>query len=183
MAVKRHFRFVLLLAMSVAALPAATLEQLSLDDVITKSTAIVRGTVSGATTSYLGPVLYTHYSIQVTERLKGSGREGTDVAVPGGTAGNVRQTFPGAPSLKAGDEYVLFLWTGSSGITQIIGLTQGLFTLSASSASADRVATRAAASELMLDHATGHPVKDQTVVMNWSDLRSRITTALNGGAK
>ena len=33
----------------------------------------------------------------------------------------------GAPTLAAGQDYVLFLWTSKSGLTQVIGLSQGLF--------------------------------------------------------
>ena len=48
----------------------------------------------------------------------------------GGVAGGIRQSVSGAPELKPGQEYVLFLWTSRSGLTQVIGLSQGLFQLS-----------------------------------------------------
>jgi hypothetical protein len=164
---------------SLAAL-GATLQQLSLDDMITKSTAIVRGQVTGTYAARNGPVIYTFYQIQVTEQYKGTKQGSITIGVPGGTADNLRQTFPGAPQFSVGDQFVFFLWTGKSGITQVIGLTQGLFKLSAVT-SADPVATRAASSELMLDRGTGRPVKDQTLVMNLSDLKSRIAGKLGPG--
>ncbi len=160
----------------------ATLERLSLDEMIGKSTAIVRGRVTGSTAAMRGTIIYTSYAIQVTERFKGLAQSFVTVAVPGGVANSRRQTFPGAPEFKAGDDFVFFLWTGKSGTTQIIGLTQGLFRLSAS-ATGDTVATRPASAELMLDRATGEPVKDQAVVMNLSDLRARIANVLGAGAR
>jgi hypothetical protein len=160
---------------------SATLERLSLDDMIAQSTAIVRGKVAGSYAAPRGPIIYTFYTLQVSEQLKGAPQTSWLVAVPGGTANHLRQTFPGAPEFKTGDEFVFFLWTGRSGITQIIGLTQGLFKLSPGAAG-DPVATRAASSEVMLDHGTGRPVRDQTLVMNLSDLRSQILSRLGQGA-
>jgi hypothetical protein len=162
-----------------ATLSAATLVQLSLDEMVVQSTAIIRGKVTGSYAAFSGNVIYTHYSVQVLERLKGSGSgSGTvDVAVPGGTANGLQQTFSGAPVLVAGDEYVLFLWAGKSGITQVIGLTQGMFSIP-SGAAADPVTTRAAGRELMLARGTGLAVKDQTLVLKLSELRSRIAAVL-----
>lgn len=172
----------LVLAFGWLPLTGATLEQLSLDDMIQKSTAIVRGTVAASHTAAQGPLIYTHYSIRVTEQFKGSSQGIVDVAVPGGTASNVRQTFPGTPQFRIGDDYVFFLWTGRSGLTQVIGLTQGLFALSPGSADAP-TATRAASREVMLERGTGREVKDQAIVMTLADLRARIAAALNGGSK
>ena len=158
----------------------ATLQQLSLDDMITRSTAIVRGKVTGSYAVPSGPIIYTFYEIQVAEQLKGAYKSNVTVAVPGGTANNLRQTFPGAPQFNSGDEFVFFLWTGKSGLTQVIGLTQGLFKLS-TDGSPDPLATRAASSELMFERGTGRRVKDQTLVMNLSDLKARIASTLGSG--
>jgi hypothetical protein len=172
----------LVLAFGLLPLAGATLEQLSLDDMIQKSTAIVRGSVALSRTEASGPVIYTHYIVRVTENFKGNSQGAVDVAVPGGTANNMRQTFPGSPQFKIGDDYVFFLWTGRSGLTQIIGLTQGLFALSPGSGDTPTV-TRAASQEVMLEKGTGRQVKDQTIVMTLADLRARIAAPLNGGGK
>ncbi|HYW43657.1 MAG TPA: hypothetical protein VE959_12420 [Bryobacteraceae bacterium] len=162
-------------------LQCATLERLSLNDMISQSTSVVRGTVTGSYAAFSGPVIYTHYTIQVSERLKGAaGAAGAgstvDVVVPGGTVANLRQSFAGTPTFLPGDEYVFFLWTSRAGLTQVMGLTQGLFSV-AEDGTADPLATRSASHELMLDQKTGRPVKDQTLTMRLSDLRSRIAGA------
>jgi len=172
----------LVLAFGWLPLFGATLEQLSLADMIQKSTAIVRGTVTLSRTAASGSIIYTHYIIRVTESFKGNSQGTVDVAVPGGTANNLRQTFPGTPQFKTGDDYVFFLWTGRSGLTQILGLTQGLFALSPGSGDTP-TATRAASQEVMLEKGTGREVKDQTIVMTLADLRARIVAALNGGSQ
>jgi hypothetical protein len=144
---------------------------------IAKSTAIVRGRVTGSWSAFSRPVIYTHYTIQVAERFKGTGGSSVEVVVPGGVANNLRQAFPGAPVLNSGEEYVLFLWTSRAGLTQVIGLTQGLFSLSTETP-ADPMATRSASQELMLDRESGRPVKDQTLTMRLSELRTRIANTL-----
>jgi hypothetical protein len=138
---------------------------------IRKSTLIVRGKVAEASVEAAGPVIYTHYQVQVSEQFKGSPAGRVDVAVPGGIANGVRQTFAGAPTLNSGDDFVFFLFTGRDGRTAILGLTQGLFSLSHD---ADPVSTRAASGELMLDRRSGRPVKDATMTMRLSELRKRI---------
>ena len=120
----------LLVTCCIAPLPGATLERLSLDDMITKSTAIVRGNVTQPGPPTPARVIYTHYKIQVSERFKGAPQKLVEVAVPGGTIDELHQTQPGSPVLNQGDEYVFFLWTGKSGMTWITGLTQGLFSMS-----------------------------------------------------
>lgn len=180
--VKRRVRFALLLAVCMVPLQCATLERLSLDDMITKSTAIVRGKVTGSYAAYTGRTIYTHYTIQVSERFKGSGGSSIEVVVLGGALNGLRQSFAGTPTFSVGDEYVYFLWTGQSGLTQVLGLTQGLFSVAADG-TADPVTTRSASRELMLDSQTARPVRDQTLQMRLSELRSRISSTLAPGSQ
>ena len=167
----------LVLTFCMLPLQCATLERLSLSEMITKSTSIVRAKVTGSFAAFQGPVIYTHYKIQVTELLKGSAV--SEFVVPGGVANGVSQFFAGAPQFQPGDDFVFVLWTSKAGLTQVIGLTQGLFAVAADGA-ADPNVTRAASQELMLDSRTGQPVKDQTLVMRLSDLRTQIA---KGGTK
>jgi hypothetical protein len=99
-----------------------------------------------------------------------------DVAVPGGVAGGIRQTYSGAPQFQPGDQYVLFLWTGKSGMTQIMGFSQGAFAV-AGDGSSDPAVTRTASHELMLDAATHRQVSDRPWTMRLSELRSLVAGA------
>jgi hypothetical protein len=162
-------------------LPASTLQQLSLDDMTRKSTSIVRGkpVLSGATLR--GSIIYTHYQVQVSETLKGVPATNLDVAVLGGTSGGLRQNIAGAPTLVNGQDYVLFLWTSKTGLTQVIGLSQGLFAV-IQDTSGQLSAVRAASTERMLN-AAGQPVVDSDIRILLTDLRTRIQTVLaNRGA-
>jgi len=178
--VKRALQIAVALTSCLMPLQSATLERLTLNDMAAKSTAIVRAKVLDSYAALSGSAIYTHYKIQVTERLKGSTI--TEIVVRGGIAGSVQQMVPGAPKFSKGDEYVFFLWAGKDGLNQVIGLTQGLFAVAADGTSNPSV-TRNASHELMLDPRTGRPVKDETLVMRMSDLRSQIAGALAGAGQ
>ena len=117
----------LLLVIGVAPAPGATLEQMSLDDLVEKSTAIVRARAGGHRAVQAGALIYTHTTIEVLEQWKGEPLGRSEVALPGGRVGGLSQRFGGVPELESGKEYVIFLWRGPSGRTQITGLSQGLF--------------------------------------------------------
>jgi hypothetical protein len=159
---------------------AATLQQLTLDQMTQASTAIVRGRIVSATASLNGSTIYTHYKLQVTESWKGF--TPTEVAIPGGVAGGLRQTFPGMPTLTVGSEYVMFLWTsGVTGITHLTGLSQGLFNLSAQS-DGSTLAIRPLIGEMMLD-GSGRKVADQAIQMSLTNLKAQVRTRLSGGVQ
>jgi len=148
-----------------------------MSDLIAKSTSIIRGTIQGSTAASTGPVIFTHYRVQVIELWKGSPGAVVDVAVPGGIANGIRQTYSGAPVFQPGEQYVLFLWTGKSGMTQVMGFSQGVFAV-ARDGSSDPGLTRAASHELMLDPRTHTQVDDQPVTLRLSALRSLVKSRL-----
>jgi hypothetical protein len=156
---------------------ATTLQQLSTDDMIRQSTAIVRVKVAATSTGLRGRDIYTYYQFQVLETMKSSGTVSTQVAVPGGVAGGLREMVPGAPSLTTGQEYVIFLWTSRSGLTQVIGLSQGLFSVM-QDAAGNSVLVRPAAASLLLDR-TGNVVDDKAVTMKLNDLRAEVQKVLS----
>jgi hypothetical protein len=174
---KRPLAAGVVFALALLPLRSATLEQLSMSDLIAKSTAIVRAKVVSSYAAMSGPVIYTHYQLQVSERYKGAAQSTVDLAIPGGVAHGVRQVWGGAPQLDNGADCVFFLWTGKSGLTQVMGLSQGLFTV-AQDGSTDPTVTHTASHELMLDHNTGRAVHDQTLAMPLSGLKAQIAAAL-----
>ena len=172
---------VILVALTLAnfSAQATTLLRLGLGDMAQDSSAIARVKVVATNQVLRGSDVFTVYQFETLEYLK-KPVSGTlqNVAVPGGAAGGIRQVVAGAPVLHVGGEYVLFLWTSRSGLTQIVGLSQGLFEVNRESENRLQV-TRAAASEQMVD-ATGRPVRPETVTMPWSEMKSRVSQALGG---
>jgi hypothetical protein len=166
-----------------APLDAATLERLSLDDMIQKSTAIVRGRIGGPYSSMRGDVVYTHYPVEVSETFKGDGRAVVDLMLPGGTAGNVHQVYSGMAHLVEGREYVLFLWTGKSGITQLIGFSQGVFELP-KSASSRSMAVQQTTSATIVDASSRQVLTNyEGIRLRLSDLRTRVLNVATGAGK
>jgi hypothetical protein len=168
-----------LAAVCFAPLPGSTLLKLSLVDMIQKSTAIVQGTVQPTYSAFRGSMIYTHYQVQVTSTYKGTPVLNWDLAVPGGVVNGVQQYFAGAPTLTAGQSYFLFLWTSKTGLTQVIGLSQGLFTVSSNSLGQVTV-SRGATSETMLN-ASGQIMTDSSIQMPLGQMISRIQAGLSGG--
>lgn len=179
---KREFALLLLSALGTALLSGATLERLSLTGMIGKSTAIVRAKVVGSSVAASGPVIYTHYQLQVSEQYKGTAQSTVDLALPGGVAHGVQQLYSGVPQLHPGEEYVFFLWTGKSGMTQLIGLSQGLFSISEIGA-ANPSLTRLASRETMIDGRTGQAVEDKTLRMTLAKLKAQIAAGLASGGQ
>jgi hypothetical protein len=166
------------LGMLAASLAGSTLRQLSLDDMILQSTMIVRGTVQPSNAVFQGSMIFTHFTIQVTETYKGPALSQIDIGVPGGMVNGAIQRYAGAPALSTSQDYVLFLWTSKTGLTQVIGLSQGLFSV-ISIAGGPPMVVRAAAAERMLNSA-GQPVTDSDIRMALSDLKTHIQSVLSG---
>jgi hypothetical protein len=174
--------------LAIAPVFGTTLEQLTLADMARQSTSIVRARVTGSRSAYArssdkGSAIYTYFQLQVLETWKSATQTtngaATEVAIPGGAVDGIRQSVTGAPELKSGQEYILFLWTSRSGLTQVIGLSQGRF-----SVLGDMV-QRPPASELMLDRS-GRPVDDRAMSLSIQDLRAQVLQSLRrtpGGAK
>jgi hypothetical protein len=155
---------------------ATTLLKMSMNDLIVQSTSIVRARVTGSRVAASGKDIYTYYQFEVSETLKKGAILPVEFAVPGGVYGNLRQIGIGSPVFTEGQEYVLFLWTSRSGMTQVVGLTQGMFNLTRDSSGAT-VLNRPAIADQMLDKS-GKPVTDAAVTMKWSDFHDMIVRAL-----
>jgi len=169
------------LLVAVSAATAATLESLTTDDLISRATAIVRVRITGSRALQHGPLVYTHFSIQVIESLKGPAPTPAEVVLPGGSAGALRQAFAGVPQLNPDTEYLLFVWKSPNGLNHVIGLTQGVFSVTRQ-ADGELAAWRPAASEAMLEARTGRLVSDRPVTIRLSDLRRRVAALqLKGG--
>jgi hypothetical protein len=176
-------RRLIILSLGVACLTflaGSTLQRMALNDMIQKSTMIVRGTIQPGTAPALrGALIYTHYQLAVTTTYKGTpGSQMIDVAVPGGSIPGMQQPVAGAPLLAGGQDYVLFLWTSKSGLTQVIGLSQGLFHVS-TNAQGQAMVTRGATSTTMVD-SSGNAVSDSDLQMPLAQLVSKIQAGLAG---
>lgn len=166
----------LLTVLATLALPlmGTTLEKLTFDEMVAKSTMIVRGRISPAGVQAHGPVYYSHYKIQVSEQYKGANAKMIDVVLPGGSIGRTQQTFSGVPTFPADTELVLFLWTSKTGLTHVIGLTQGVFQVSKDSAG-QTIFSRDAITEGLTDSRTGRVTTDTGLRFTAAEFASRVS--------
>jgi hypothetical protein len=166
----------LYMALCLSPLSAATLQQLSFDDLAQKSTAIVRAKVTSSYADFRGKEIFTHWKLQIVEQLKGGGT--VEVMSPGGNARGYHESVPGAPQLVVGKEYLLFLWTSKSGATYFTGWGQGVFELSRNNAG-NVIATRAVLGENIVEAGTWRTLKDEGLQKPYAELAARIA----GGAR
>ena len=169
------------LLVCVLAAQATTVSRASFDDLVQKSTSIVRGRVTGSYSASRGSSIYTYHKIQVLERWKGLAAAQVEVQVPGGTFQGQQQNFAGTPQLTEGAEYVFFLWTGPSGATHLLGLSQGVLDVTTNAAGESIVAGQVT-DALALDSATGKATDVEPLRMKLSDFSNRVSGALKGGA-
>lgn len=175
--ISRYIRIGAVVWCAAIMLHGAVLERLSIEDMSRDATAIVRGRVVSSYAAPYGSRIYTHYKIGVSERWKGEPSAFEDVVMPGGTAADVRQVIAGTPILAQGGQYVLFLWRSHSGLTHVIGLSQGLLEVKRDSRGR-LCAMRKASSEPMLEPGTHAQVKDEDISLKLNELRRRVSAAL-----
>jgi len=159
---------------------ATTVSRASFDDLVQKSTSIVRGRVTGYYSSSRGSSIYTYHKIQVLERWKGLAAAQVEVQVPGGTFQGQQQNFAGTPQLTEGAEYVFFLWTGPSGATHLLGLSQGVLDVT-TNATGELIVAGQVTDAMVLDSATGNVTGPEPLRMKLADFSSRVSRALTGG--
>ncbi|HEY7616045.1 MAG TPA: hypothetical protein VH744_04520 [Terriglobales bacterium] len=163
-----------------ALLPAATLEQLSLDDMVWQSSAIVRAKAGQSRSIRNGALIYTLVEVEVLDQWKGERVARREIALPGGRVGALRQHFGGVPLLTPGQEFVAFLWTGASGRTQILGLSQGLFDV-IRDAQGRILVRRKPTGDLMLTPGSATPTPYLEIEMPLEALVAKILSATAAG--
>lgn len=159
---------------------AATLEQLSLDEMVRQSTAIVRAKAGQSRSIRAGALIYTLVDVEVLDQWKGERVTRREIALPGGQIGGFSQHFGGVPLLTTGQEFVAFLWTGPSGRTQILGLSQGFFEV-IRDARGQILIHRKPTADLMLAPESATPVPYDDIEMPLEALVAKIGSALAAG--
>lgn len=167
-----HLALTVLALAVVQTLPATTLQLLSVDSMVAKSTTIVRARPDPVSSFQRAGLIYTSYRLNVSATLKGDSVSSLQVAVPGGDFQGMHQAVAGSPGLQTGAEYVFFVWSAPSGANYIVGLSQGLFEVH-TNASGAVVLTRGPAKASVID-AAGSGVDDRGVTLLLTDLQSKI---------
>jgi hypothetical protein len=159
---------------------AATLERLSLEQMVAQSSAIVRAKAVGSHSVRDGALIFTVVELEVLDQWKGKPAARREVSLPGGQVGGFSQHFGGVPVLESGQEFVAFLWTGPSGRTQLLGLSQGFFDITRDSRGQILVHRKATA-DLMLNPGSSMPVPYPAIEMPLDALVEKIRSVSTVG--
>jgi hypothetical protein len=119
-----------------------------------------------------GNVIYTSYRLKVTQKIKGQAGSTMEVLVPGGTLNNLRQSFAGSPTLDAGSEYVIFVWTSPRGLNHVLGMAQGVFDVKVTSEGETLLVRGPADAQFV--NASGLPVTDEGAKITLRRLTERV---------
>ena len=83
--------------------------------------------------------IWTHYAIQVRDRLKGGAADTTVISEPGGIVNGMGMKVAGVPEYRDGEEVVVFLHRMPNGYWRCYGLMQGKFTVAGDGGGEKRV--------------------------------------------
>ncbi len=117
----------------VSGLEATTVKQFSLEEMVHKSQRIMLGRCVSQETYWNKhrTRIYTATRFEVTEDLKGESRRTATVVTVGGTMDGLTQVVSGTPRFREREEVLLFLEAGKSGSWILLGLSQGMFLITA----------------------------------------------------
>ena len=146
---------------------ASTVKHVPLPQMVRMAHTIVHGKVTDVRCAKTARgVITTTYTLQVEDAIKGvSGPKGQAFrfTVPGGTLDGVTLRIPGMPSLRPGEETIVFLGRpGTQGTCVPIGLPQGKFRVALDPVTRKRVVRRSFAGVRVVDPKTKQPVQVQT---------------------
>jgi hypothetical protein len=123
----RIFLFIFLISSSAY---ATAVQRLSLEDLARRAHTIVVGRVTNSRTywSSNGKLIFTNYTIQVDESIKGQAGQTVEVTTIGGKIGSIELHVAGMPAFETGESAVVFI-EPSAGYQTVLGLSQGKFTV------------------------------------------------------
>jgi hypothetical protein len=119
----------LALLLGAGSLQATLVPRMSLEEVVDASESIVQGTVVRTWSAWDEgrKYIWTHYEIQVADKLKGSVPGTFVVSEPGGVVDETELQSAGTPQYVVGEEVVLFAERTPLGYLRTCGWGQGKF--------------------------------------------------------
>jgi hypothetical protein len=118
-----------LLWLEIAPAHSTTIRHLDIRELTEQSSDIVIGQVRSVRRRWneTHTRVVTDVEFRVARRLKGARAGRLLLMQPGGTIGDRRDTVPGGPVFRPGEEALLFLWRDARGRAQVNALAQGKF--------------------------------------------------------
>jgi len=124
---RRIFWAFLFLVLAASAALATVMVPLSLKELTDDADAVVLGHCTGRRVFQSGGMIYTEYTIQVYDSLKGAPAKEMKVVQPGGEYGGKGIYVSGVARFSLLEEVMLFLGKDKQGARDIVGWSQGKF--------------------------------------------------------
>ncbi len=133
----------LLLLLAPSALGTVLL-RMDLDDLTAESHAVAYAKIVASRVEWneSRTLIYTIYTVQPMEYLKGDLGPSFELHEPGGEMDGLSMAIASVPVFSVGEEAVLFVWTDARGQHQVIGFEQGVLTVQTDPATALKMANR-----------------------------------------
>lgn len=141
---RRWLPALLLVLLFAARTPATTLLPMYLDDLTTQSQTVVYGRVVASRVEWDAAHrwIFTIYTIEPKQYLKGNLGSSFELREPGGERDGIAMKIAGVPRFDVGQDAVLFIWTGPHGYHQVTSFGQGAVTIRTDTATGLKVASR-----------------------------------------
>ncbi|MBI2820150.1 MAG: hypothetical protein HYX73_09245 [Acidobacteria bacterium] len=177
----------LLLLVFPAVAAATTLLAMYLDDLTSESQTVAYGRVVGARTEWdtAHNWIFTVYTIQPTQYLKGNLGTSFELREPGGERDGIGMIVAGVPQFQVGQESVLFVWTDPKGFHQVIGFEQGAVLIATDSATGTKTATRSIAlgsARAAAVVSAGHPSTGRVLPQLLDQIRLSVAKSSQSGS-
>ncbi len=126
-----------LVASTTTTVPALTVLPATFEELVRESASVVHGRVRAVHAAWTADrqTIQSTITLDVIDAFKGTATETATFIVPGGEAGGRILVVPGAPVFREGDEVVVFLRGRAPAIPQPVGLSLGVYRVSAVRAS------------------------------------------------
>jgi len=183
---KITFALFLSLAMGYCAM-ATTLSRMDLDDLTAESHAVVHGKIVASRTEWdkNHNVIYTFYTVQPLEYLKGNLGPSFELQELGGERDGLVMTVASVPVFTVGDETVLFVWTDAQGRHQVIGFEQGSLKVQTDAQTGQKTVDRAirlGSARSAVSGASPAPATSRSLPQLFNQIRSSAAKAPKAGA-
>lgn len=143
------FATLLLLSLALSA-RATTLERMSLAQLTSASSAVVRVRCLEAASRWQGKEIWTYTRFETLETFRGSAPAQILVRVIGGRVGSIESVVDAAPRFRPGDEVILFLAKPLDGAYGLVAWTEGTFRVTRDAAGRTYV-TQESSGEIVFD--------------------------------
>ena len=156
---------------------ATTLLRMSLSQMAEAADTIVRGRCIGTSTRWDAGSIWTFADVDLIETLKGSPPARIIVRLPGGRVGNMTTHIDAVPSLKPGDEKILFLEKTRANDYAVTAWTEGAFRIGRNSRGEETV-TQDSSEIAVFDAVTRRFATQGIRELPMGDFRQRLAGAL-----